>query len=727
MNANSPATVTPNTESTLNFWNGVAGAVAGWVAASFLLFLFRVWAGGQSFSAPATHWVGFAAQGGGYWWAGAAGLILGFLGGFAGWHVYRHMGFPKALLGGFIGYAVGAAGVMAVRVMFGLPAYSPGPVYVIGVVSGYLGFLYGIGTWNGWWGYMVGRPTPEHEDHSAHGARSGWKAYFTFNTDHKVIGVQYLALTFFFMLVSGAMAEMMRAELARPGLQVFADGNAYNQALSLHGIIMLLLFIIPVFAGLANYVLPIMIGAPDMAFPKLNALSFWTLFVGGVVFLAAIPIGAFQAGWTNYAPLSVTGNTNTVNLGQLAFVLGVQLAGTSSIMTAVNFVVTIMSMRAPGMTMWRMPLLVWANFTTSLLVIFGTPFIAGSQFMVMFDSVMHTKFFESMYGGDPIAYQHIFWFYSHPAVYIMMLPGFGIVSEVISTHARKPIFGYRALAVSTVSIGFLGFTVWAHHMFTSGMAPWLRLPMMITTMLIAVPTGIKVLGWSATLWKAKIQMTTAMMWVLGFLFTFTIGGLTGVMLAAVPIDQHVTHSYFIVAHFHYVLFGGSVFTVFAGVYHWFPKMTGRMYDEKLGRLHFWLTFIGMNITFFPMHWVGTIGMPRRVADYSALAILHPEVSGWNYVITIGAMIQAMAFVVFMYNMVNSWKQGPIAPANPWRSKTLEWLVSSPPPLFNFYNTPRVVGDPYEFGTRGAVHAIVADEHGNMPEIVVTPATTHEQH
>lgn len=702
----SAAATTPAHPRTFSPLGGLIGFALGWVVFSLVLFGFRAWAGGTNLDDGFAAMIGVASISG-YSWASLIGGLLGAFGGFVGFDVYRRASFPRALLGAALGYALVAALIMFLRdVLIGWEPYRAGVVYVGGTLGAYFGVIWGIGGWTSWWDYSAGKPTPEHEDHSGHGAVNGWKSYFTFNTDHKVIGVQYLALTFLFMLIAGAMAELIRAELANPGIQFFTDGTGYNRVVSLHGIIMLLLFIIPVFAGLANFVLPIMIGAPDMAFPKLNALSFWTLFVGGFVFLSAIPLGAFQAGWTNYAPLSISGNTGSVNLGQLAFVLGVQIAGTSSIMTAINFIVTIVAMRAPGMTMWRMPLLVWANFTTSLLVTFGTPFIAGSQFMVMFDTLLNTKFFNAMNGGDPIAYQHIFWFYSHPAVYIMMLPGFGIISEVITTHARKPIFGYKALAVSTMSIGFLGFVVWAHHMFTSGMAEWLRLPMMITTMLIAVPTGIKVLGWSATLWKARIQMTTAMMWVLGFLFTFTVGGLTGIMLASVPFDLHVQDTYFVVAHFHYVLFGGSVFTVFAGVYHWFPKMTGRMYNERLGRLHFWLTFVGMNLTFFPMHWVGTLGMPRRVADYELLSQIHPEVHGWNFAITVGALIQGVAMVVFLYNMVSSWRSGPIAGANPWRSRTLEWLVSSPPPLFNFYDTPKVVGAPYEFGVEGAVHAIV---------------------
>ena len=357
-----------------------------------------------------------------------------------------------------------------------------------------------------------------------------------------------------------------------------------------------------------------MIGAPDMAFPRLNALSFWMLPIAGILFIGSFlaPGGAFDAGWTGYAPLS-TG----APLGQSFFNLGVQFAGASSIATALNFLVTIITMRAPGMTFWRMPLLVWANLSTSLLVVAATPFIAGAQFMVLFDRILHTNFFQFAAGGDVISYQHIFWFYSHPAVYIMMLPGFGIISEVISTHARKPIFGYRLMALALIGIVVLSYSVWAHHMFVAGMFSWLRVPMMITTLLIAVPTGIKIFSWLGTLYFGKIHTySTAMLFALAFIVTFTIGGISGVMLGMVPIDIHVSDTYFIVAHIHFVLFGGSVFTIFAGIYHWFPKMTGRMYDEKLGRVHFWGTLVGTWGTFVPMHWVGMDGMPRRVADYA---------------------------------------------------------------------------------------------------------------
>ena len=474
-----------------------------------------------------------------------------------------------------------------------------------------IGFLTGIGAFDYWLYYISGRPT-RVDDHASHGAYS-WKDYFKVNTDHKVIGIQYLVTTFFFFVVGGLMAMIFRAELANPDMQ-YVDTQTFNGLVSEHAALMIFLFIIPAFAGLANFAVPLMLGAPDMAFPRLNALSFWLLPIAGIMFLAAFlaPGGAFATGWTSYAPLAVD-----QPLGQVFFNMGVQWAGASSIMTALNFLVTIITMRAPGMTFWRMPLLVWANFTTSLLVVIATPFIAGSQFFVMFDRIMHTNFFNVDEGGYVLGYQHIFWFYSHPAVYIMMLPGFGIISEVLAVMSRKPVFGYRLMALSLMAILVLGFSVWAHHMFVAGMAPWLRVPMMVTSMIIAVPTGIKVFSWLATMWEGKLHFRTPMLFALGFLSMFVLGGLSGIFLASVPIDIAASDTYFIVAHIHYVLFGGSVFTIFAGIYYWFPKMTGRMYNERLGKLHFWLTFIGFNGTFFPMHWVGLQGMPRRVADYSA--------------------------------------------------------------------------------------------------------------
>ncbi len=554
-------------------------------------------------------------------------------------------------------------------------------------------FLIGLGAFDYWFYWAAGRPT-RAEDHSGHGATS-WRDYFRVNTDHKVIGIQYIVNSVFFLLVGGLIAMLMRAELAAPGAQ-FVNANEYNSLFSVHASLLIFLFVIPVFAGIANYVLPLMIGAPDMAFPRLNALSFWLLPIAGLMMVASFlaPGGAFNTGWTAYAPLS-----GDAPLGQTFFTIAIQFAGASSIATALNFLVTIITMRAPGMSFFRMPLLVWANFSTSLLVVIATPFIAASQFLVLLDRALHFHFFDANYGGNVLMYQHIFWFYSHPAVYIMMLPGFGIVSEILSVKSRKPIFGYRMMAFSLLAIVVLGFTVWAHHMFVSGMQSWIRIPMMITTVIIAVPTGIKIFSWLATLWRGILRLDTPMLFALGFLTMFSLGGISGVMLAMIPLDIHVSASYFIVAHVHYVLFGGSLFTIYAGLYYWFPKMTGRMYDETLGKIHFWLTFVGFNATFGPMHVIGIQGMPRRVADYAQ------QFAGLNLFISIASFGLGLSTMVFLYNMIASWRAGPRAPANPWRALTLEWQVSSPPPIFNFDAVPTVVGGPYEYGVPGAQHGI----------------------
>jgi cytochrome c oxidase subunit I len=594
--------------------------------------------------------------------------------------------------------------VVAVRSLYGWdPLLNWDAIITVGaLIAAPFGYLIGIGCFDYWFRWASGAPTVP-EDHSGHGAYS-WRDYFRVNTDHKVIGIQYVATTIFFFLAGGLLAMLVRAELAQPATSFF-DTQTYNELFTVHASLMIFLFIIPAFAGLANYVLPLMIGAPDMAFPRLNALSYWLLPIAGIMLLCSFFFPGVGAGWTNYATLSTT-----QPFGNAFFSMAVQWAGASSIMTALNFLVTIITMRAPGMTFWRMPLLVWANFTTSLLVVIATPFIAGSQFFALFDRVMHTNFFNVSEGGYVLGYQHIFWFYSHPAVYIMMLPGFGIISEVIAVMSRKPVFGYRLMALSLMAILVLGFSVWAHHMFVAGMAPWLRVPMMVTSMIIAVPTGIKIFSWLATMWEGKLHFRTPMLFALGFLSMFVLGGLSGIFLASVPIDIAASDTYFIVAHIHYVLFGGSVFTIFAGIYYWFPKMTGRMYDERLGKIHFWLTFIGFNGTFFPMHWVGLQGMPRRVADYA------DQFGNWNLVISMFSFLLGASTIVFFYNMIVSWSRGPIAPSNPWRALTLEWQVSSPPPVFNFDQIPQVVGAPYEYGVPGARHAVLdGGAHVDLPE------------
>ena len=513
-----------------------------------------------------------------------------------------------------------------------------------------------------------------------------WQDYFGFSTDHKVIGIQYLVTAFFFYLVGGAMAEVMRTELSTPDPDL-VQPEFYNQLMTMHGSIMLFLWILPAGAAFANYLIPLMIGAEDMAFPRLNAVAFWIIPPGGVFFLCSFFVGAPQAGWTSYPPLSLVSGV----WGEEIWILSVLLLGTSSMLGAMNFVTTIFKMRMPDMDIHSMPLFCWSMLATSALILLGTPVLAAALILLSFDLIAGTAFFNPVGGGDPIVYQHMFWFYSHPAVYIMILPFFGVISEVLPVHARKPIFGYRAIAYSSLAISFLGLIVWAHHMFTSGTPGWLRMFFMATTMIIAVPTGIKVFSWCATIWGGKLSLNSAMLFGIGFLSSFLIGGLSGVMVASAPFDLHVHDTYFIVAHFHYVLFGGAVFGLFAAVYHWFPKMSGRMVNEFWGRVHFVLTFVGFNLTFLPMHPLGLQGMNRRIALYD------PKFQALNELVTIGSYILAVSTFPFLINIIWSVWKGEKAPRNPWRALTLEWQTSSPPIIENFEEEPVLWAGPYDYG------------------------------
>ena len=525
-----------------------------------------------------------------------------------------------------------------------------------------------------------------HDENSAHHQERKWQDYFTFCTDHKVIGVQYLVTAFFFYLVGGLLAEVMRTELATPDPD-FVQPEFYNQLMTMHGSIMLFLWIIPAGGAFANYLIPLMIGAEDMAFPRLNAVAFWMIPPGGVFFLSSFFVGTAQAGWTSYPPLSLVSG----KWGEEIWILSVLLLGTSSILGAINFVTTILKMRMPDMDIHSMPLFCWSMLATSALILLGTPVLAAALILLSFDLIAGTAFFNPAGGGDPIVYQHMFWFYSHPAVYIMVLPFFGVISEVLPVHARKPIFGYRAIAYSSLAIAFLGLIVWAHHMFTSGTPGWLRMFFMATTMIIAVPTGIKVFSWCATLWGGKLNLNSALLFGIGFLSSFLIGGLSGVMVASVPFDIHVHDTYFVVAHFHYVLFGGAVFGLFAAVYHWFPKMSGRMVNETWGRIHFILTFIGFNLTFLPMHPLGLQGMNRRIALYD------PQFQTVNMICTIGSYILAVSTIPFIINIIWSVFKGEKAPRNPWCALTLEWQTASPPIIENFEEEPVLWAGPYEYG------------------------------
>jgi cytochrome c oxidase subunit 1 len=515
---------------------------------------------------------------------------------------------------------------------------------------------------------------------------NNWRKYFGFSTDHKVIGIQYLVTSFIFYLIGGLLAEGVRVELATPNPD-FVSPDLYNGLFTVHATVMIFLWIVPAGAGLANYLIPLMIGAKDMAFPILNGIAFWMIPPGGILLMTSFFVGAPGAGWTSYPPLSLVTN----EAGQLIWILSVLVLGTSSILGAVNFVTTILRMRIPDMTLNDMPLFCWAMLAASSLILVSTPVLAGALILLAFDLVAGTAFFNPTGGGDPIVYQHMFWFYSHPAVYIMILPVFGLISEILPVHSRKPIFGYQAIAYSSMAIAFLGLIVWAHHMFTSGTPGWLRMFFMIATMAIAVPTGIKVFSWVATIWGGKLRLNSAMLFGIGFVSMFLVGGLSGVMLASVPFDIHVHDTYFVVAHLHYVLFGGSVFGIYSAIYHWFPKMTGRMMNETWGKVHFALTFFGFNLCFLPMHWLGLQGMPRRVAQYN------PEFATINMVCTIGSFLLAISTIPFIINALWCWHFGEKATANPWKGLTLEWLTSSPPPVENFLEEPVLWSGPYDYG------------------------------
>ncbi len=513
--------------------------------------------------------------------------------------------------------------------------------------------------------------------------------YLTWNLDHKVIGIQYLFTSFTFFFIGGILAMLIRVNLLTPDGALFIDKTTYNAVFSMHGTIMIFLFIIPTFVGFGNYLVPLMIGAKDMAFPWLNAFSFWLIPPAGILLLAGWVVGPPAAGWTAYMPLS--GPTYSPADGQTLWALSLHLLGISSILGAVNFLVTIKNMRAPGMGWFQMPLLVWGVFATALMIRRGTPCLSGALTLMLFDRLAGTAIFAPATGGDPLLWPNVFWFYSHPAVYIMVLPGMGIMSEVLPVFARKPVFGYRAIAMSSMAIAILGFMVWGHHLFTT-LAPWTRVPFMITSMIIAVPTGIKIFGWLGTIWRGKIRFTASMHFALGFLSLFVIGGITGVLLASIPVDEQAHGTYFVVAHLHFVLFGGSVFAIFAGMYMWFPKMTGRFLNERLGKIHFWLTYVGFLLSFLPMHVSGLYGMPRRVAAYD------PKFQVLNILTSLGAFILGVGQLPFVINAAVSFVSGEVAGNNPWKSLTLEWTISSPPPEHNYDETPIPVPDPYGYGT-----------------------------
>jgi cytochrome c oxidase subunit I len=531
-------------------------------------------------------------------------------------------------------------------------------------------------------------------------------------TDHKKIGILYVVNSLIFFILAGLLALGVRTELAVPGIQFVHDEGVYNQLFTMHGTVMIFLFIIPILAGFGNYVVPLQIGAPDMAFPRINALSFWLLPLGGILmFTGFVTGGAAAAGWTSYTPLSEDRPLGMQGPGEDLWILGLVLIGTASILGAINFLVTIFKMRAPGMTLFRMPILVWTVLVTSVLVLMATPVFTSALIMLFIDRNYGGHFFDPSTGGNAILWQNVFWFYSHPAVYVMVLPAMGMISEILPVFSRKPLFGYKAFVFATAGIGALGFSVWAHHMFTTGSVflPFFSL----MTFLIAVPTGVKMFNWIFTMWRGKLTLSTPLLFALGFLSMFLIGGINGAFSASVPVDFALHDTYWVVAHLHYVLFGGSVFGMFAGLYYWFPKMTGRLLNEGLGKLHFLLMFIGFNLTFFPMHILGLSGMPRRIADYASTA-------GWNELnlaASIGGFIIAASMLPFIANVLVSLRGGEVAGDDPWEGNTLEWATTSPPPPYNFDHLPEIRSERPLFDLRHGLTrpAAVLPDPGPAPQ------------
>jgi cytochrome c oxidase subunit I len=508
-----------------------------------------------------------------------------------------------------------------------------------------------------------------------------WVDWFT-TTDHKRIGIMYLVATFVFFMLGGVEALLMRAQLSVPNSTLISNEH-YNQLLTLHGTTMVFLFVVPVMAGFGNYFLPLMIGARDMAFPRLNALSFWLLLLGGIVFYATLFYHPPEAGWWSYPPLS--SSVYSPSGGQDAWIFLIHITGISSLLGAINFYATIVNMRAPGMSWGRLPLFVWAILVYAILLIIALPPVAAAVTMLLTDRHFGTHFFDPTNHGSPVLWQHLFWFFGHPEVYIMILPGFGMISEVVPVFSRKPVFGYKAIAASTAVIAFLATLVWAHHMFVSPVPIVVLGFFMLSSFLIGVPTGVKIFNWIATLWRGSIVTTASLYFAVGFIAVFIIGGITGIFLATFPVDWQLNDTYFVVAHFHYVLMGGAVFSIFSGLYYWFPKMTGRLLNERLGKISFWVMFIGFNMTFFVQHALGLSGMPRRVYTY-------PPNMGWstyNLISSIGSFILGFGILLTIANVARSLRRGAVAGPDPWKGNTLEWFTTSPPPANNFDAIPRV--------------------------------------
>ena len=603
------------------------------------------------------------------------------------------LGLIRGLLYQIVGTALGAGFVTAIRAMMGLEFWGwnrttygfTEPAWVFGGVVGAIAFMAGSGAVTDWFKWARGIDTPEHREDP-----KGWIKYFGPSLDHKVIGIQYTVTAILLLLIGGLFALIFRTELAASGRQ-FLSVNTYNTLMSLHGMVMIVSILLGI-AGVMNYLVPMLLGAKDMAFPRLNAFSFWIAVPAAVLLLSSLALGGFDTGWTGYPPLSVR-----APLGMQMFFLGVFVAGWSSILGALNLIATVLRLRAKGMTAFRMPIFVWAAVATSIISLTATQLIGLAFQLVMFERLFGMGFFDPASGGNPVLFQHLFWFYSHPAVYVFVLPGLGIISELLPVFVRKPLFGYKWVAMSSLGIALVGFLVWAHHMFTSGMNEYLRVPFMYSTLLVAIPTGVKFFSWVATLWKGKIETPTAMWFVLAGILVFLLGGLTGPPNATVSTDLHLHDTYYIVGHFHDTMFGGYVLPFFAALYYWFPKATGKKLNETLGKIHFWMMAPSMVILTLWMMRVGLLGMRRRIADYDAALGFDTS----HLVMTIVGYLIGISVLIFIFNVIYTLKKGPKATGNVWNSRSPEWQVPSPMPAHNYDQPFEVVGEPYDYGKPNA--------------------------
>jgi len=594
------------------------------------------------------------------------------------------LGLVRGLVAQILGTALGMGLVMIVRLLLGLDVWEPEPVTVVGCMTGVIAFLIGAGSFKDWFRWTQGEETPMH--HGPPPGKPAWTRYFNVDYNHRVIGIQYLVTAVILLLAGGTLAMIFRVELAQAGRQ-WLDPAVFNTMIGMHGWVMIGSILLGI-GGLTNYLIPLLIGTSDMAFPRLNSVAFWLNVPAALVLFASMFVGGWNTGWTAYPPLSAL-----APLGMQLYFVAVFFMGLSSILGAVNVITTILTQRAPGMTLFRMPIFAWGVLATNIISLTATQLIALSFIMVMMQRLMGMGFFDPAKGGNPILFQHLFWFYSHPAVYIFVLPGLGIISELLPVFARKPLFGYKWVALSSMGIALAGFLVWAHHMFTSGMESYLRVPFMFTTLLVAVPTGVKFFSWIATIWGGKLTFPTPMLFVLGALSVFLIGGLSGPPNGIVTTDLFVHDTYWIVGHFHATMFGGFVFPFFAALYYWFPKITGRMYSERLGKLHFWLLTPAFWVQSLGQIQVGLKGMRRRIVDYDAAL----GIEGGQMLITIAGFVIALSVVIMIYNLVRSARRGEVAAPNPWRSRSPEWQIPSPIPEVAYAQPFHVVGEPYDYG------------------------------